>query len=398
VTRSRTALPSPPRSRLTGHLGRWGTDPLGTLEAGARHGEVFELQLWRRAVVGYSTTWNAAVLGDLDTFRSRGGLSGLSPYLNAGIVQTDPPEHRPARAALNPGFTRASLAALSTTMRETITRRLPEGDFDAVAWASTVVRAVLSATFLETEEVDPVLDRWLGPMERPLPHPFLPRPRRFAAMNARLERAIGSASPPSLAAVFAAHGGVPEMRVALAAGYDTTAHTLAWLLAHVAADPDLLHPDRHEAAMAETLRLYPAGWTGSRRAARDVTVGEVEIEEGTLVLYSPYLTHRDPALWPDPTRFRPERFEAGTPPAGYWGYIPFAAGPRTCLGRHYAQLLLRTVLSVLSERHLRFDGGDLTPRAGVTLAPVGPLRLHLGGTRAAHPTRSAPTTPSKGHS
>ena len=387
---SRSALPEPPRSRLTAHLGRWGTDPLGTLEAGAREGEVFGLQLWRRAVVGYSTEWNAAVLGDLDTFRSRGGLSGLSPYLNAGIVQTDPPEHRPSRAALNPGFTRSSLTALAATMRHAVARRLPSGGFDAVPWASTVVRAVLSATFLGSEEVDPVLDRWLGPMERPLPHPFLPRPHRFRAVNARLQRSLDDPPPGSLATFFAAHGGLPEMRVALAAGYDTTAHTLAWLLAHVAADPDLLSPERHEAAIAETLRLYPAGWTGSRRAARDVTVAGVDIAEGTLVLYSPYLTHRDPALWPDPTAYRPERFEGSEPPAGYWGYIPFAAGPRTCLGRHYAQLLMRTVLEVLSDHRLRFSGGDLTPRAGVTLAPVGPLNLTLDG-----PHRTC-TIPSKG--
>ena len=351
---------------------------------------MFELQLWRRAVVGYSTEWNAAVLGDLETFRSRGGLSGLSPYLNAGIVQTDPPRHRPARAALNPGFTRSSLAALTETMRASIARRLPTGAFDAVAWSSTVVRAVLSATFLGTRETDPVLDRWLGPMERPLPHPFVPRPLRFRAMDARLQRALDDPPPGSLAEVFAAHGGIAEMRVALAAGYDTTAHTLAWLLAHVAADPDLLQPERHEAAMAETLRLYPAGWTGSRRAARDITVAGVDIAEGTLVLYSPYLTHRDPALWPEPTAFRPERFEAAEPPAGYWGYIPFAAGPRTCLGRHYAQLLMRTALGALSEHRLRFLSGDLTPRAGVTLAPVGPLNLHLDGPRRPGPSTTTP--------
>ncbi|MGB7450213.1 MAG: cytochrome P450 [Ornithinimicrobium sp.] len=393
MTRPRAVLPAPPRSRLTGHLGRWGTDPLGTLEAGAREGEIFELRLWRRAVVGYSTQWNEAILGDLETFRSRGGLSALSPYLNAGIVQTDPPEHRPARAALNPGFTRSALAALSETMRATITARVPSGDFDAVPWSSSVVRAVLSATFLSSAEVDPVLDRWLGPMERPLPHPFLPRPQRFRAMNARLNDAVATPPPGTLAEVFAAHGGVPEMRVALAAGYDTTAHTLAWLLAHVAADPDLLRPERHEAAIAETLRLYPAGWTGSRRAAHDVTVAGVDIAEGTLVLYSPYLTHRDPVLWPEPTAFRPERFETGRAPAGYWGYIPFAAGPRTCLGRHYAQLLMRTALEVLSEHRLRYTGGDLTPRAGVTLTPVGPLHVNLRAPAGPHRT---PTPSSKG--
>lgn len=371
----RSPLPAPPTSPLVGHLGRWGIDPLSVLEAGAREGTVFELTLWRRAVVGYTPEWNRGVLGDLDTFRSRGGLSGLSPYLNAGIVQTDVPQHRPQRAELNPGFTKGAMASLTDRMRESIERQLPTGEFDAIEWASTAVRSVLSNTFLGTETIDPVLDRWLGPMERPLPSPFVPRPLRFRAMNARLNAALLDPTPGTLAETFAGHGGLPEMRVALAAGYDTTAHTLAWLLAHAAQDPDLLSPQRHDSAIKETLRLYPAGWTGSRQAHRDVTVDGVDIPRGTLVLYSPYLTHRDPTLWERPTVFDPERFAVGGAPA--WGYIPFAAGERTCLGRHYAHLLMRTVLESLKDRTLTFLGGDLSPRAGVTLRPKGPLRIRL---------------------
>jgi len=64
-----------------------------------------------------------------------------------------------------------------------------------------------------------------------------------------------------------------------------------------------------------------------------------------LVLYSPYLTHRDPGLWTDPLSFRPERFAGGT---AAWSFIPFAAGERTCLGRSFAQLVLGTVLGSLA--------------------------------------------------
>ncbi len=373
-------LPSPPRSPLVGHLGQWGINPLGVLEKGALAARAsgvstFELKLWRRALVGYSPEWNRGVLGDLETFRSRGGLSELSPYLNAGIVQTDAPEHRPQRKILNPGFTKSAMNDLHTGMATSIERSLPRGDFDAIEWASTVVRAVLSSTFLGSEVIDPVLDRWLGPMEQPLPIPFLPRPIRFRAMNVRLEAALADPPPGSLAQTFAAHGGLAEMRVALAAGYDTTAHTLAWLLAHAAQDPSLLDPSRHDSAIKETLRLYPAGWTGSRRANKDVTLDGVDIPKGELVLYSPYLTHRDPHLWDNPTAYLPERFDTGKAPA--WGYLPFAAGERTCLGRHYAHLLMRTVLEAIQSQTLRFVDGDLSPRAGVTLRPAGPLHLHL---------------------
>ncbi len=369
-----SGFPEPRREPVAGHLGRWGVDPLALLREGAALGPVFRLRLWRPAYVGYTPSWNRLVLGDLDTFRSRGGMSALSPYLRAGIVHTDHPEHGPRRAALNPGFSRTAVARLSEQMEQVVRRLLPAGRFDAVAWASRLVRAVLSRTFLGTQGTHPVLDRFLDPMARPLPHPFVPRPIRFSRLDSVLTRCLQEPEADSLAAVFAQHGGVEEMRVALAAGYDTTAHTLAWLLRHVASDPALLHPDRHQHVVREVLRLYPAGWLGSRVSARAVQFEGRTVPAGSLVMYSPFLTHRDPALWDEPDDFAPGRFAERVPA---WGYLPFAAGPRTCLGRHYATLLLHVVLRVLADRTLRFLQGEDRMRAGVTLAPAGPQRMEL---------------------
>ena len=84
-----------------------------------------------------------------------------------------------------------------------------------------------------------------------------------------------------------------------------------------------------EHVVSETLRLYPSGWIGSRVATSATEFGGQPIPEGRMVLYSPYLTHRSPDLWADPLAFRPERFSEPVPA---WGYIPFSAGERTCLG------------------------------------------------------------------
>jgi cytochrome P450 len=128
------------------------------------------------------------------------------------------------------------------------------------------------------------------------------------------------------------------------------------------------------AVIDEVLRLYPAGWIGSRRCTADTEFDGIRIRRGTLVLYSPYLTHRDPQLWTDPLSFRPERFPGAIPP---WGFIPFAAGERTCLRRSYARLVFNTVLDAIAGGELRFTAGDLRPRAGITLAPAGPVDLVL---------------------
>jgi cytochrome P450 len=72
--------------------------------------------------------------------------------------------------------------------------------------------------------------------------------------------------------------------------------------------------------------------------------------------------------------FCPQRF---ADPLPAWGYLPFSAGRRTCLGSWFARLVLTTVLEVLGNRTLTSLGGDPAPRAGITLAPSGPLPLRL---------------------
>jgi cytochrome P450 len=368
-------LPRPRTAYGVGHISRWGQDPLGLIEEGARLGPVFGLRLWRPAVVGYSADWNRFVLSDIKTFRSKGSMSDLSPYLNAGVVQLDAPEHRVRRQELNPAFSHGSVSALTAQIREVIVRRLPTGPFDAVAWSAALMREILAVTFLGGRVRPRLLADFLRPLDRALPSPFLRRPVLFHRMNEVMRNCITQAPAGTLTAAFRdLPNGPEELRVAVSAGYDTTAHTLAFLLSHVAQQPEFLAAERRSSVINEVLRLYPAGWVGSRRCTADVEFGGHTIRRGTLVLYSPYLTHRDPGLWADPLSFRPERFAGG---AAAWSFIPFAAGERTCLGRSFAQLVLSTVLDVLAGADLRFTTGDMRPRAGITLAPAGALHMEL---------------------
>ena len=198
--------------------------------------------------------------------------------------------------------------------------------------------------------------------------------RGYGVDARRLDAAIVRvlADPPH-GTIAAAVAGLPdvveEIRVALAAGYDTTAHTLSWALWHLAGAPQWRDPGHLDAVLDEILRLYPAGWLGSRVASRDTQADGVDIPAGTMVFYSPYLTHRDPQLWDDPDTFRPDRFSDGRPA---WGYIPFAAG-RTCLGNHLARLMLRTAVGCFRTASLTQLVGDPSIRSSITLRPAGPL-------------------------
>src|SRR5690606_17732048 len=105
------------------------------------------------------------------------------------------------------------------------------------------------------------------------------------------------------------------------------------------------------------------------------------VPPGTLVFYSPYLTHRAPELWPDPDRFDPTRFQERKPP---WGHIPLSAGERTCLGMHLANLLLEVALTPFAAGRAEADGRDRTPRTGRTLSPRGPLWSEVVERRPRH--------------
>jgi cytochrome P450 len=379
-----TVLPEPPGLPVLGHLWPWTTGPVRLLEDGARTGPVFRLRLWRPALVGYRPEWNQAVLSDLATFRSRGSLSGLSPYLAAGIVHTDAPHHRPRRRGLAPPFSARALAALEERLAAVARASRPHGDFEALSWSAAIVQDMLNVALFGGALPAGLLGAFLRPLHRGLPAPMLPRPRTFRRLEAAITAAVTDPVPGSIAARLAAAAGeagdgratVPEiaedLRVALAAGYDTTSHTLAWAVWHLARHPRWRDPQALPLFLDEILRCYPAGWLGSRVAARDTVAAGVTVPAGTLVFYSPYLTHHDPALWDGPDRIRPERFSSGRPA---WSYLPFAAGPRTCLGAHLAQLMLRTALTPLCQGELAQVSGDPAVAVGITLRPRGPLRL-----------------------
>ncbi|WP_128430978.1 cytochrome P450 [Streptomyces cyaneus] len=178
-----------------------------------------------------------------------------------------------------------------------------------------------------------------------------------------------------------------ELVTLLAAGHETTATTLTWLYLlldqHPAAREQALaageegSPQRRQAIQAlvhETLRLYPSAWLLPRHATEADTLAGHTIEAGTDILVCPYLTHRDPELWPDPEHFDPRRFTAPDGrPAHPGAYFPFGIGPRACLGLQFAlresTVLLEHLLPVHSPA---FSSTPTKATYGITVRPDGP--------------------------
>ena len=122
----------------------------------------------------------------------------------------------------------------------------------------------------------------------------------------------------------------------------------------------------------ETLRLYPPIHVGNRRADEDLALCGYRIPAGTRVMYSIYLSHRDPDHWSEPEKFDPDRFrheaEEDRPP---FTYVPFGGGPRNCIGAAFAQVESKVVLArLLREWDLELlNGKQIHPHMGATLEP-----------------------------
>jgi len=151
----------------------------------------------------------------------------------------------------------------------------------------------------------------------------------------------------------------------LAAGYDTVASALMWCIFMLGLHPDVqdqiyeeistlqnkdvtyedtLQLEYLDCVIKEIMRLYPPVPVYSRNAGKDIPCGKYIIPKGTLVLFCPYLLHRNPTIYPDPEKFDPERFRGESSEKRSWVYTPFAEGIRNCIGKKFAMLQLKTVL------------------------------------------------------
>jgi len=171
-----------------------------------------------------------------------------------------------------------------------------------------------------------------------------------------------------------------ELMTLLVAGHETTATALSWaveLLARHPAELERLESDVAaggeaylDAVIKETLRLRPVIALVLRRLVEPMEIGGRLLPAGVSVAPSIYLMHRRPDVYPEPDRFRPERFLET--PAGTYTWIPFGGGVRRCLGGAFAEFEMQVVLrELVTRRSLRPAGGgpEHSVRSTITNVP-----------------------------
>lgn len=190
-----------------------------------------------------------------------------------------------------------------------------------------------------------------------------------------------------------------ELMALLLAGHETTATSMAWCLYWVHQLPEVKEKLQHElstisdrrdwmsifklpyltAVCNETLRIHPiAMLTFPRVAQEDVQLLGHQLEANTILCGCIYLLHQREELYPEPEKFKPERFlERQFSP---YEFMPFGGGARRCVGEALAQFEMKIVLAtIMSNYDLELcDRRPVKPqRRGVTLAPAGDLKMRI---------------------
>lgn len=188
-----------------------------------------------------------------------------------------------------------------------------------------------------------------------------------------------------------------ETATLLLTGYEAVAVALMWAVILIAERPavqarlraeadalpgpptfaDLPQLDYARRVCAEAMRVHAPVWTLSREVAQPFTLGGLDLEVGTTLLFGHLWQHHDPRFWTDPERFDPDRFLPERKRERHkFAYLPFGAGRRRCIGESMAWMEMTLVLSMLAGRFDLELAAPLPPViATITYRPDGPVRV-----------------------
>ena len=363
------------------------------------------------------------ILVTYDSHFTKGrGLKNAKRVLGEGLLTSEGDFHKKQRRLMQPVFNRQKVLQFAPTMIESALhyqQRWADGvKLDLAREMTQLTLIVVGKTLFDTDveqdfaEVEPVVTDLRALFEKAL-NPYYAMLERFTPgqrmrvenTNRKLDRIVyrliedHRANPRNdllSMLIEALEVGTSdriirdEVLTLYLAGHETTAYALTWTLWIMS-----FHPRQRErlfaevrdhqpgpasygqltyteAAVLETLRLYPPAWIFGRTCVQDVQLEGLDLRAGDLIILSPFLLQRDPEYFTDPLSYRPERWlETPRSSLPKYCYFPFGAGSRVCIGEHFALLEAVLVLAVL------FKNWDFEPifgnlvklDGGITLRP-----------------------------
>jgi cytochrome P450 len=419
----------PGRLPIAGHAVTWFRNPLKFLRTVATHGDLVRVWLGPKEayVVSSHEYLNELLVRQAKKFSKGVHYDRARLFLGNGILLSEGEVHRRNRLMLQPAFHHTKIDGYVDIMRDSATQVFDGwhdgqrvgmyGTFYELA-IRVVMKAMFSTDMIEehTAEVARSMPVVISGFEKraAIPPEILDRlspkgSREFHGAIARLfavghrivadyrARETASATDDLMTLMLGARDGGDmamtdqqihdEFMTMLTAGSDTTSSAMSWVCyllgrypevqERVRAEVDAVVGDRPivgddladlaytRRVIHEALRLYPPVWGLARKSVEDVEIGGHLIPANTQMLYSMYVIHHDPEVYPDPDRFDPDRWE------GERGrriprtaFVPFGAGVRNCIGESFAWAEIQTIVGSLLQRW------ELRP---VTDEPVRPI-------------------------
>jgi cytochrome P450 len=382
---------------------RWLVDPYGLLDEALRqHGLTFPINL---PVLGdVLMTGDPRLIAEIVQHPDLDGgkaVTALRAILGGrSLIMLDGEAHAARHRLIAPLFRGEALRAydeLTVHRTHKVLDGLPRGrTFSMYAVLQRIaLKVMVAAMFGEDSaaagEAEGVVERFLNSFRNPLIlfspllrvdlGPFSPWGRAVRNRRALCELIRHAARAPGGQTILArltagakALGGLGEEDVVeevlslLLFGHDTAAATMAWAFAHVYRDRTLVERLRAEVAaceelpvdpeslpllqacIKESMRLCPVVVHLARTATADLRLADFAVRRGQKVIPCTYLAQHNPAVFPEPYAFRPERFLGGR--RYEHAYFPFGFGGRTCVGKPFA---MRQMLLVLSTALRRAD-------------------------------------------
>ena len=329
--------------------------------------------------------------------RTPAGIRVLRPMLGEGLLLAEGRAWKHQRRTLAPAFTPRAVTTLiphmASAIDETVAHlhRHAAGPVDLREAMQRMALEIAGRTMFSFEMGDlgrqlrgfvmeygdrlasPSFFDLLLPMNWPAPRDFARarfrrRWTRFMATLIAARRAAGktegapprdlfdlmvAARDPETGDAFTDDQLGDQVATMILAGHETTATALFWSLYLLALDPATQEALAAEAKVSggareveslaftravvdETMRLYPPAFLIARAAAGADTIAGMAVKPADVILIAPWLLHRHEKLWDEPNAFKPARFLPGATPPDRFAYLPFGAGPRVCIGAHFA--------------------------------------------------------------
>jgi cytochrome P450 len=426
-----------------GYYYRFLTDSLGFVgERFARYGDIYYAP--SRGVPLFvlrhpDHIWEVLVRDANKYGKTHTAFDLLEKFLGKGLLTTDGETWRRQRRMVQPAFSKARLAGYAHMMVDEglkLEREWHDGmTYDISREMMELTLRIVCRTLFshdvrgQTDDVARSMDVFRNAIGRPDPLPKWLSPWHRTAQRAKdtldelifgminQRRADGATVPDPadllhmlLTAVDSEGDGAPladqEIRDQLVtmflAGHETTSHALTWTWYLLSQNPRAeakLHAELSRVlggraptyedldaleytrwCFEESMRLYPPAFTLARRAEANAEIGGYAVPKGSEIIMWIYQTHHDARWFPDPEKFRPERFTAEeTAKRPKLAYMPFGAGARACIGKVFAMIEGQLVLATLAQHYrMTLEPGHavaLAPR--VTLAPKHGMRMRV---------------------